>query len=73
MVKPMQPSQQPNDDKTKASHPGHRPVAKQSAPVNSLVDVDSPDDFMDEGKHSTMQSTDNEVPWVKADNPDDYE
>ncbi|CAM3811584.1 hypothetical protein ALPO108162_07075 [Alicyclobacillus pomorum] len=73
MVKPMQPSPQPNDDKTKTTHPEHRRVTKQTAPVNSLVDVDSPDDFRDEGKYSAIQSTDNEVPWVKVDNPDDHE
>ncbi len=71
MVKPMK-SQQPNNDKMQVN-PEDRQTTKQTAPVNSLVDVDSPDDFMGEGKRIPLQSTDNKVPWVKVDNPDDYE
>ncbi|GMA52283.1 hypothetical protein GCM10025857_36400 [Alicyclobacillus contaminans] len=46
---------------------------KQTAPVSSLVDVDSPDDFRYEGRVDTDSLPSQQTRCVPVDNPDDLE
>lgn len=57
-----------NPNQLKQKHPG--------TTEPSLVDVDSPDDMMYEGKFNQLKTTrelDSPRPFVTVDNPDDFE
>ncbi|MCL6516971.1 hypothetical protein [Alicyclobacillus sp.] len=59
------------------SRPNPR-LQQRNAQVTSLVDVDSPDDLPFEGRpegaqHPEQSSAQGAKPWVKVDNPDDFE